>query len=73
VTTACVIHVATCYSEKTTLATENPNKARLTILIQNIVVFTKRGAHVDNDVPYDMERDKFSFFENTRWQLTCIS
>jgi len=54
--------------EKTTSVTENPEKARLTTLIQSLVIFTKLGVRVDNEVPQGMKRYKYAFFKNTKRQ-----
>jgi len=53
------------FQGKTTLVTENPEKARLTTLIQNFVIFTRLGARMDNEVLHGTKRYKYTFFENT--------
>jgi len=56
--------------EKTTSVTENPKNVRLTTLIQNLVVFTKLGAQVDNEVPQGTKRYRY-VFKNTRQRMAA--
>jgi len=68
----CVVHIATCLSEKTTSVTENPRKATLTTLIQNLVIFTRLGACVDSEVRQGTKMYKYTFFENARRRMVAI-